>query len=280
MTKWADYYQLIDAFMKRREAFVQVTLVDAVLSVPQEVGAKMLVTANGLAFGTVGGGRLEAAALRYAQEMLRGERQVHHQLLHWNLKNDIGMTCGGNASLFFDAHFHDRWRIAVFGAGHVAQALVKVLSTLDCHVTCVDPREEWLAKLPQVSNVELRCMTTPADLVTTLPSDTYIVSMTQGHAYDLPILERILRERVPPFIGVIGSDAKAVVLRRDLIKLGIERRRVESIYCPIGLAIGSRDPSEIAISIVAQLLQVRDQLAKDCSRSSSKVSGTKATETI
>lgn len=262
MTRWNEYYRQLDSLLNDRQPFVQVTLVDAVLSVPQEVGAKMLVTSSGLVAGTVGGGKLEALALRVAQEMLQGGRQPPRQLLHWNLKKDVGMTCGGSASLFFDAHVLDCWQIAVFGAGHVAQALVRVLATLDCQVTCIDSRPDWLAKLPKARNVETRCVDVPADLIPSLPASSYIISMTQGHAYDLPVLERVLRERRPPYIGVIGSDAKAVVLKRDLLKMGIDRERLDDLRCPIGLSLGSRDPAEIAISIVAQLLQVRDQMTR------------------
>ena len=58
------------------------------------------------------------------------------------------MTCGGTVSLFFESRNVTDWRIAVFGAGHVTQALARVLVQLPCRLTCIDPRDDWLAQLP------------------------------------------------------------------------------------------------------------------------------------
>ena len=70
------------------------------------------------------------------------------ELVEWNLKRDVGMTCGGSVKLFFETYNHSDWRIVVFGAGHVASAVVDCLAPLDCHVTCIDSRAEWLDRIP------------------------------------------------------------------------------------------------------------------------------------
>ena len=75
--------------------FVTVTLLEIRGSAPQITGAKALITANGLECGTVGGGKIEAAAIRYAQEALQANRGTTCQLVTWNLQTDIKMTCGG-----------------------------------------------------------------------------------------------------------------------------------------------------------------------------------------
>jgi xanthine dehydrogenase accessory factor len=82
--------------------------------------------------------------------------------------------------------------------------------------------------------------------------------MTMGHATDRPILRRALTERAFPFIGVIGSDAKAAILRGELAGDGVTPEQAAKFQCPIGLPIGTNHPHEIAISIAAQLLMVRD----------------------
>jgi xanthine dehydrogenase accessory factor len=84
--------------------------------------------------------------------------------------------------------------------------------------------------------------------------------MTRGHTTDRPILERALRDRNFPFLGVIGSDAKAAVLRRELIAAGLPAERAAAFHCPVGLDFGSNHPHEIALSIAAQLLQERDRV--------------------
>jgi xanthine dehydrogenase accessory factor len=98
----------------------------------------------------------------------------------------------------------------------------------------------------------------PEDLVATLPEDTFLVVMTMGHATDRPILKRALMERNFPFIGVIGSEAKAEVLRRELMSEGVPAERAAKFHCPLGLDFGTNHPHEIALSIAAQLLSVRD----------------------
>ncbi len=131
--------------------FASVTLVQAIGSTPQDTGTKMLVDDSGLVFGTVGGGRVENQAIQFAQKMLADGAAQTCQLVEWNLQRDVGMTCGGVVKLFFEAYNFRDWRIVIFGAGHVAQALVRCLLLLECRVVCIDQREEWLAKMPQVA---------------------------------------------------------------------------------------------------------------------------------
>ncbi len=130
--------------------FVCITMVDAQGSTPQDAGSKMLVTAEGLVMGTVGGGRVEHKAIEHARQMLG--QPVNEtpltELAEWNLKRDVGMTCGGSVKLFFETYNHSDWRIVVFGAGHVASEVVECLSRLDCRVTCIDSRAAWLDHIP------------------------------------------------------------------------------------------------------------------------------------
>jgi len=253
--------------------FVCVTLVEAIGSTPQDAGSKMLVTEGGLAFGTVGGGRVEARAIDVAKGMLgvaaggspadvsTGEPPVATaMLLEWNLKRDVGMTCGGTVKLFFETFNHALWQIVLFGAGHVAAAVVECLRQLECHVTCIDARAEWLDKIAEHSRLRKVRADDPRSLVADLPDDAFVMCMTMGHATDRPILEEIFRRgRAFPFLGVIGSRAKRAVLIKELIAAGIAAEAAEQFHCPIGLDLGTNQPGEIAISVVAQLIQERDK---------------------
>ena len=246
--------------------FVCVTLVEAIGSTPQDAGSKMLVTSAGLMHGTVGGGRVEHRAIQQAQELLAQPTADSRQpnanclLLEWNLKRDVGMTCGGTVKLFFETYNHSDWRIVVFGAGHVASELVSCLGRLDCQVTCIDPRAEWLDRIPAASRLRKICCDEPRQLVAQLPGDSFVICMTMGHATDRPILEEVFRQgRMFPFLGVIGSKAKRVVLLKELSAAGISADQAEGFHCPIGLELGTNQPGEIAISVVAQLIQERDR---------------------
>jgi xanthine dehydrogenase accessory factor len=242
-----------------------VTLVDAVGSTPADVGCKMLVTAAGLDFGTVGGGRVEAKAIAHAQQLLRepGGSSPRPELLEWNLQRDVGMTCGGVVKLFFELYNHGQWQIAIFGAGHVAAAVINCLLPLPCRITCIDPRGEWLAKLPDDPQLRKVCTDDPPAEIASLPAIAFVLCMTMGHRTDRPILEEIFRQdRRFPYLGVIGSAAKRAVLRRELLAAGVSAEQADSFRCPIGLPIGTNLPGEIAISVVAQLLQERDALTR------------------
>ncbi|MEM9019132.1 MAG: xanthine dehydrogenase accessory protein XdhC [Planctomycetota bacterium] len=240
------------------EPFVAVTLVDAHGSTPSDAGSKMIVRASGHDHGTVGGGKVEAKAIDLALRMLSSSERT--QFVDWSLKADVGMTCGGRVKLFFERVDDAAWRVVVFGAGHVTQALAKLLVQLPCRLTCIDPRHDWLGKLP--GGAEAVQADDPPGEVAKLSDDSYVLCMTRGHSADRPVLEQIFRlERRFPYLGVIGSDAKAATLRRELIEDGIDEQQIE-FRCPVGLPIGSNHPAEIAVSIAAELLQVRDQAAK------------------
>ncbi|HXG57511.1 MAG TPA: xanthine dehydrogenase accessory protein XdhC [Thermoanaerobaculia bacterium] len=248
------FFETLSELIAAGVPLVTVTVVDRSGSVPQDPGAKMIVTAAGLHSGTVGGGRIETKAIDEAQKMLRGDIGEATRFVQWNLNRDVGMTCGGVVRLYFESHNVARWNIWVFGAGHVGQALVTLLSHLDAQVTCVDPRPEWIGRLPKSPRVRTIVTDDMKSLVGEIPSDAYVALMTTGHATDLPILTEILRTRRFPYLGVIGSRSKAIVLRRDLAAAGLSDEALQSFHCPIGLDIGTNHPFEIAVSIVAQML--------------------------
>lgn len=241
--------------------FVSVILVDVIGSAPQDAGAKMLVTGSGLYYGTVGGGKIERKAIEEAQRLLfEADPSVRTHFVQWSLTRDIGMTCGGGVKLFFEVFNLNTWNIVVFGAGHVAQSLISVLLGLDCRVTCIDPREEWLSKLPASGKLRKVIAADMPTEVRSLPNDAFVILVTMGHTTDKPVLLEILRTRKFPYVGVIGSKAKAVRLRKDVLEAGLAPDLQTAFYCPIGLDIGTNHPQEIAISVAAQLIQVRDKL--------------------
>jgi xanthine dehydrogenase accessory factor len=242
--------------------FVSVTMVDAVGSTPQDAGTKMLVDGTRLVFGTVGGGKVEKQAIALAHQMLGERGAAACRLVEWNLQRDVGMTCGGVVRLYFEAYNYQTWRIVVFGAGHVAQALVRCLLELECRVVCVDPRPDWLARLPQSGKLQKIHTENMPEIVAQLMDDDFVVCMTMGHATDRPILEEIFRQgRRPAYLGVIGSEAKRKVMLRELTAAGLTCETAERFRCPIGLPMGNNQPGEIAISVTAELIQVRDSLA-------------------
>ncbi len=230
-------------------------------SAPQDLSAKMLVTPEGRVAGTVGGGKLEAAALRYAADLL-ARTDATAELVEWDLKRDIGMTCGGIVTLLFESRCPRPWTVAVYGAGHVVHHLVRVLLPLPVRLDVRDSRAEWINALPTAPNLTADVCEDPVATIGGLPPDAFVLFITQGHTTDRPILEAALRRGGFPFVGVIGSRAKAATLRRELREAGLSDELTATIRCPLGLDFGTNHPQEIAISIAAQLLLERDRLSK------------------
>lgn len=237
--------------------FVLVTLVDVIGSSPQNTGSKMLVTQEGLFTGTIGGGKVEFKAINEAKALLEN-KHLNTSCVEWNLKKDVGMSCGGIVRIYFEAFHAKIWKIAVFGAGHVANALIPVLLLLDCQIHCVDPRKTWLSKLPLSHKLTLTHTEDMVSEVKHLDPDTFVILMTMGHSTDLPILLEILRTKQFPYLGVIGSKAKAVRIKKDIDEADLPSSCKEAFHCPIGLDLGNNHPNEIAISVAAQLIQKRD----------------------
>lgn len=237
--------------------FVCVTLIAAKGSVPQEIGSKMVVTETGRSNGTIGGGRVEEAAIRHAKELLTNKPETPCQTVEWNLQRDIGMTCGGMVTFLFERFHRNAWNIVIFGAGHVSQSLARLLATLACRVTVYDTRPDQLALLPTASNIHAHVVDPLTNAVAEIPEGAFVALMTQGHRSDFPVLERILKTRKFPYLGVIGSAAKAAVLKRELREAGVTEDLDRVFRCPLGLPLGKDCPEEIAISIAAEFLQVR-----------------------
>ena len=253
------FFEAQNELLASGSPFVAVTVVDTLGSTPQDRGSKMLVTAEGRLFGTVGGGKIEARSIQEAQALLADSSAPKTRFFQWSLEKDIGMTCGGIVRVYFEAFNVTRWNIVVFGAGHVAAAVLDVLSKLDCRITCIDPRPEWLARVPDSPKLTKVHATDMPSRVAGIPDGSYVLLMTMGHSTDRPILLEILRTRTFPYLGVIGSNAKAKRLRQDVLDAGLPQELTKAFLCPVGLDLGSNHPHEIAISVAAQMLQFRGE---------------------
>jgi xanthine dehydrogenase accessory factor len=229
--------------------------------VPQEVGAKMIVIDKGLHAGTIGGGKLEARGIQLAQEQLKNKKSSAN-LHRIDLNQDLGMVCGGVATIFIETTNRDTWTVALYGAGHVGQALSNLLSTLSCQLVVIDTRPEWLDRIAQRHGARIKTILSDdmAKIPHALPENTYHVIATQGHAHDLVVLREALKNKKSPYIGVIGSTVKARKIRASLIEEGLSPEETTHFHCPMGLAIGNNTPAEIAVSITAQLLEKRDAM--------------------
>lgn len=149
-------------------------------------------------------------------------------------------------------------QLVVCGGGHVAAALVKQAKLLGLPVLAIDDREEFAQQLRAAGADTVLCAPF-AQALQNVPggAETYFAVLTRSHAFDLDCLTLIL-QKPAAYVGMMGSRGRAALVRRQLLETGLDSQRVESLCAPIGLAIGAQTAAEIALSILAQIVQVKN----------------------
>lgn len=148
-------------------------------------------------------------------------------------------------------------RVYVFGGGHVSQALCPVLLSCGFDVTVYEDSEKFADKSLFPSGTEIvNSSFLKINESVDIKNDDYVVVLTRGHKSDNDVLKQILSKN-PFYLGVIGSKKKVKFMSEYLFDCGFEKEQVEKIYSPIGFEIGAQTPSEIAVSITAQLIAKR-----------------------
>ena len=153
-----------------------------------------------------------------------------------------------------------RLTVALFGAGHVGQALVRLLAGLPMRLRWIDPRPD--AFPPDLtSSVSGQVVAAPELAVAELPPGSLVLVMTHDHQLDFGIVAVALARDDLLGVGLIGSATKRARFASRLRRHGMTAARIDRLICPIGLpGIGSKLPAEIAVSVAAQILLLRDQM--------------------
>lgn len=147
------------------------------------------------------------------------------------------------------------FRIELFGAGHVARALLPLLASLPCTVHWMDSREEMLPQCVP-DNVDTEWLDDPVQRVAEAVPGSFYLVMTHSHAEDQRLVEHILRRGDAAYCGLIGSRSKRQQFRQRLLRRGVSEVQWQMLTCPIGVAgIHSKQPAAIAIAVAAELLQ-------------------------
>lgn len=149
--------------------------------------------------------------------------------------------------------------VYIFGGGHVSQALVPLLSMTDFVAVVFEDSEKFADKalFPTAQNV-INASFFEIDKHINITEDDYAVVLTRGHKSDNEVVRQILSKH-PSYLGVIGSKKKVSFMHDYLAQCGFSKVEIERIKSPIGLSIGAQTPSEIAVSIVAELISHRSQ---------------------
>jgi xanthine dehydrogenase accessory factor len=254
---------VFEELVRRRrdgEPCVLATVVRTSGSTPRKDAARMLVLRGGTIVGTVGGGRVEKEVVEACLALLEEGAAARPRLLRYHLTRELAMCCGGEMEVFVEPIVPEP-PLLVFGSGHVARALVPLARSVGFAPIVVDE--------PTDAGVELASPERFPDAARIIDSwdlrdwrgvplddRTYAVIVTRDHAVDQKLLESLIGLDLG-YLGMIGSRRKVEMFRKRLEAKGVDPARFERLHAPIGLGIGAETPEEIAVAIVAQLIQVR-----------------------
>lgn len=220
---------------------------------PRHAGSKMIVFEDGTTVGTVGGGNIELEAIQVA---LKGVTKPYWQTFH--LLGDAGMICGGTVTIYFEPLL-SRPKLYIFGGGHVGQAIVKIGSNMGFDIIVVDNRAELLSYL-EGTNAKLWTMDyLQAIEKIVFDTNSYFVITTPRHQYDETILAAIA-QKPHKYIGMMASKEKVAAVRKKFIENKILPQEIlDSIDMPIGIPIRCETPVDIAISVWARIIDLKNK---------------------
>ncbi len=251
-------FQLAE-YNQERKPFVLCIVIHTEGSTPRKAGAKMLVFEDGKIKGTVGGGSIEQQAISDALEVLKSGKPLYREYF---LEEQLEMHCGGKMTIYFEP-IKIKPNLYIFGAGHVGREVGKYATEVGFNTIFVDNRPDILKEhsidyaefiaydyINAVENIEFK------------PTD-YVVITTPNHEYDEAIMQRVARKDIL-YAGMIGSKRKVAEAKKRLLEQKINtEEELNRVDMPIGLPISAETPREIAFSIVAKLIDVKNRSTDD-----------------
>jgi len=233
------------------EVIALVTVVETKGSTPREVGAKMVVGKDGLIAGTIGGGITEAKIIEEAKQAIKEgkERLLTYHLTKEEAALDEGAICGGEMKVFIDV-IQPKEEVLIFGAGHIAVYVSKLMKMIGF------ANKE---RFPESDEIIIESIDKALQHIKITPS-TYIIIVTRGHLQDQEVLASVI-ESDAAYIGMIGSRKKNATVFQYLEEQGVSAQELKKVHAPIGIDIGAQTPEEIAVSIIAEIIEVRRKKA-------------------
>ncbi len=231
------------------------TIIKSEGSTPRGLGTMMAVLEDGSIHGTIGGGTLE----KYIIELCIGAiKEGESKTIDLPLDAEgVDMVCGGKVEVFIDV-YKIKPKLLIIGGGHVGYAIYNIASLLNFNISIFEDREEFLtkerfplAKELILGSIDERLRNYKID------NNTYIVIVSRGHKSDERALLEVINSNAK-YIGVMGSKGKVMTMMDKIRNSGITEENINKIYAPIGLKISSGSPEEIAMSIMAEILLIKN----------------------
>jgi xanthine dehydrogenase accessory factor len=251
-------YQALSELEKNHESAALCTVVKSEGSTPRHMGSKMLVYPDGKFIGTVGGGELENRVTKAALDsIVTGKSQTLAYTMADPARGDPGV-CGGTVEVFVEPILPNAM-IVVIGAGHVGKAVAHLAKWLGFRVAVSDDRAEF-CNPETVPNADAYYPIPMAELTNQLKvtSQTYLVITSRGSGVDAAGMPGLL-DSDAAYIGVIGSKRRWLTTVKALKEKGIPDEKIAKVHSPIGLELNAETPEEIAVSIMAEILMLKDK---------------------
>ncbi len=253
-----EIYEKISELIRSNSKLAIATVVNTRGSTPREPGAKMVISPDGTIEGTIGGGRLEHLIIEDAKAALQIGLST---LKNYNLRSEedsgIGMECGGEVTVFIEVIKKGK-RLLILGGGHIGLALYKIAIETGFSVVIVDDRPEFVTteRFPKAERL-LNCPVDDPEVAELVDEDTYIVIVTHEHKQDKLAVKSLIGLEYK-YLGMIGSKGKVEQILKELKNEGIPKDKLNEIYSPIGLDIKAETPVEIAVSIIAEIIYIKN----------------------
>jgi xanthine dehydrogenase accessory factor len=259
-------------------------------SAPRGPGAKLAVRGDGTMAGSVSGGCVEGDVVEQSLQVLKkGEPRLLHYGISDELAMGVGLMCGGEIDVVIEpvdaelldfaaaaqreepvsrdvplTDFRDVAapppRLWVVGGGHVAEHVVAIASRAGFSPRVIDPRRIF-ADPDRFGDAPVRVdWPDRAFAEVKLGASDYIVVLSHDPKIDQPALEAALAAE-PAYVGAIGSSKAQADRRERLLAAGVTEERLAKLHAPIGLPLGGREPGEIAVAIIGELIKVRHAAA-------------------
>lgn len=263
-----DIYEEIVRIKQEGDVAALATIIWVKGSTPRAEGSKMLVRSDGSILGSVGGGCLEAEVWETAMKVIEQEAP---KVLNFDLtgRQDTpeGLICGGTMQVFVEPILSQPI-VYLFGAGHVGFALSKIAKMTGFRVAVIDDRPAY-ANAERFPDGDDFYIEDPATMLPMLKINkaSYLVIACRGHLEDQRVLAEAIKTPAS-YIGMIGSKKKVNTVFSNLKAEGIPQKTLDSIHAPMGLPIATETPEEIAVSIMAEIIDVRRQKTKPQARES------------
>ena len=241
---------------EQNRPFALAQIVDSRGSTPRH-SAQMLVRDDGSIVGTIGGGMVERKVIAEALDAL-GEKaaRMFHGRMARNGSDAVGSDCGGAMSVYISVHGL-RPRLMLVGAGHVNRSIAHAAALLDFDLCVGDIYPESLNPAhfpPSTRLLHAPSFAAVVDAMAIRPDDFVLIATNNQ---DREALDKLISQPAA-WLGLLASRRKVQVFIRQMRENGVPESDINRLRAPIGYDIGAETPNEIAVSVLAEILQVKN----------------------